>query len=145
MSDIKRIFIRSITFSIFLTVMSIGSTHAQNFTFEFKNPGFGGHPSNFQYFMQTANSQKPDFSDSDETSGFRRDPLQDFERTLERQILSQISRELTIGDSQVDFSEDGTYELGDYQIEVRSQLDVINVSIRDLLSGESTQVQIPRF
>ncbi len=124
--------------------LSVSGLQAQNFTFQFKNPGFGGNPNNFHYFMQTAEAQKKDFGD--ETDRFRRDPLRDFQQTMQRQLLSQISRNLVRGELEgIDLSSEGFYNLGDFSIEVIDGLDNITVEIIDQLSGERTQIEIPRF
>lgn len=127
-----------------LTGISANDTEAQSFTFQFKNPGFGGHPNNFHYFMNTAEVQKGDFKE--EESRFRRDPIQDFQQNMQRQMLSQLSRNLVRGEFDgIDLSQEGVYDLGDFTVEVVPGLDQINIQITDQLSGERTQVEIPRF
>ncbi len=133
-------------FAIFAMSMPSSSAVSQDFTHEFSNPAFGGHPNNFQYFMQSAELQKSDFSDADDDPLRRRDPLQDFQQTMQRQLLSQLSRELVSGDmGDFDFTEEGVYDLGDFSIQVTPGLDVITIDIIDELSGDQTQVEIPRF
>ena len=142
-SSVKK---KAIGFTLFLVIFGIAAVEAdgQDFIFQFKNPGFGGHPSNYYYFINSAEAQKPEF-ERDAVDIHRRSPLEDFQRTLQRQLLSQLSRDLTRGDSQIDFTQDGIYDLGDFHIEVISGLDIITIEIRDMLSGERTQVEIPRF
>lgn len=124
--------------------LTVGGLQAQNFTFQFKNPGFGGNPNNFHYFMQTAEAQKKDFGE--ESDRFRRDPLRDFQQTMQRQMLSQLSRNLIRGEFEgIDLSSEGFYNLGDFSIEVVDGLDHISIEIIDQLSGERTQIEIPRF
>ncbi len=136
---------RCISVLVLVVALLAGSAGAQNFTFQFKNPGFGGHPNNFQYFMQTAEAQKKEFREEG-TDRFRRDPLQDFQQTMQRQMLSQLSRNLVRGEFEgVDLSSEGLYDLGDFTIEVIPGLDEISIEIIDQISGERTQVQIPRF
>lgn len=127
-----------------LTGFATNDAYAQNFKFQFKNPGFGGHPSNFHYFINTAEAQKGDFEE--ESSPFRRDPLSDFQQTMQRQMLSQLSRNLVRGEFEgIDLSQEGVYDLGDFTVEVIPGLDKISIQIMDQLSGERTQVEIPRF
>lgn len=142
----KILFKKARFISLFLLLLGFATaeSEAQDFIFQFKNPGFGGHPSNYYYFMNMAETQKPDF-EIDEVDRFRRSPLEDFQRTIQRQILSQLSRDLTRGDQQIDFTKDGVYDLGDFIITVTSELDIISIEIQDMLSGERTQVEIPRF
>ena len=123
-------------------------TEAQNFVHEFSSPSFGGHPNNASWILNITETQKESWytRDEDEAARFRRDPLADFGQNLQRQMLSQLSRELVRGElSEIDLSEEGRFDLGDFVIEVTPGLDMINIEVRDQISGESTQVEIPRF
>ncbi len=136
--------VKGLLLLLLLPAFSLSAADAQEFRFQFQNPGFGGHPSNYYYFMQSAEAQKPDFR-TEEEDRFRRSPLDDFQRTMQRQVLSQLSRDLTRGDGQIDFTKDGVYDLGDFLITVSSELDIISIEIQDMLSGERTHVEVPRF
>lgn len=121
------------------------AANAQNFTFHFNNPAFGGHPGNSQYFIRMAELQKSDYSE-ESVDRFQRNPLNDFQRTMQRQLLSQLSRQLVSGEvGGLDLSTEGIYDLGDFTVEVVPGLDLITIEILDLISGERTQVEIPRF
>lgn len=140
------IFFKAVTIVVLAAFVAAGSVKAQSFSFQFQNPSFGGNPNNFHYLMQSAEAQKPDFSDDDEPASFRRNPLEDFQQNLQRQLLSQLSRQMaggTIGD--LDLTQAGMYDLGDFTIEIIDGLDMITVEISDQTTGERTQVEIPRF
>lgn len=117
---------------------------AQQFVYSPKNPAFGGSPLNYSWLLSSAQAQN---SHQDASSNrFTRDPLADFESSLQRQILNQLSRELIFnrfGD--LDLSQPGTFSLGDFQIEIIPGFDGISVRIFNLLTGDETVVTVPNF
>jgi curli production assembly/transport component CsgF len=75
---------------------------------------------------------------------FARDPLADFESSLQRQILSQLSRELIanrFGD--LDLTQEGLFDLGDFTVEIIPGLNGVNIRIVNLLTGDESTVTIP--
>jgi len=121
---------------------------AQDFVYTPKNPAFGGNPYNYSWLMSSAQAQDtykaPDVGD-DQASYWDRDPLEDFADDLNRQILSQLSREIITRQFGEDALEEGTYVLGDYQIDVGSNDGGINVTIVDNTTGATTTVSVPYF
>ncbi len=115
---------------------------AQQLTYQPKNPAFGGSPLNYGWLVQSATLQNS--FQEDNSNRFRRDPLADFQQSLQRQILNQLSRELItnrFGD--LDLTQPGTFNFGDFQLEVIPGLDGISIRIFNLLTGEETTVTIP--
>ena len=118
---------------------------AQQLVYRPTNPAFGGSPLNYQWLnssAQTQNAFKPKGR-----SSFRRDPLADFESTLQRQILSQLSRELIanrFGDD-LDLTQEGLFDLGEFTVEVIPGLDGTAIRIFNELTGDETTVTIPTF
>ena len=118
------------------------SASAQQLLYQPTNPAFGGSPLNYGWLVQSAQLQN-DFQDTG-ADRFRRDPLADFQQSLQRQILSQLSRELIsnrFGD--LDLTQPGTFNFGDFQLEVVPGLDGVSIRIFNLLTGEETTVTIP--
>ena len=117
---------------------------AQALVYRPTNPAFGGSPLNYQWLNSSAQAQnafKP------EGRSFRRDPLADFESTLQRQILSQLSRELIsnrFGDD-LDLTQEGLFDLGEFTVEVIPGLDGTSIRIFNELTGDETTVTIPTF
>ena len=115
---------------------------AQQLTYQPTNPAFGGSPLNYSWLVQSATLQNS--FQEDGSNRFRRDPLADFQQSLQRQILNQLSRELItnrFGD--LDLTQPGTFNFGDFQLEVVPGLDGISIRIFNLLTGEETTVTIP--
>ncbi len=126
-----------------LAVVALAPTvAAQQLTYQPTNPAFGGSPLNYNWMLQSAQLQNR-FEETG-TDRFRRDPLADFEQSLQRQILNQLGRELIsnrFGD--LDLTQPGTFNLGDFQIEVVPGLNGVSIRIFNLLTGEETLVTVP--
>lgn len=132
-----------------LTIVSFfvaGKTYAQDFTYQPKNPAFGGNPYNYSWLMSSAQAQN-DIKETSSSSynSYSSDPLKDFSASLNRQILSQLSRQIVAKQFGEDALSAGTYVLGDYQIEVGDQADGLNITILDNKTGSQTTVSVPYF
>ena len=116
---------------------------AQDFVYQPQNPAFGGSPANFSWMFQGAQAQK-DFED--DRPDFRRDPLQNFQDQLQRRILNELSREIVgtrIGDSGIDFGQEGRFEFGDFFVEVEEGPDGLRIQIINALTGDESTVTVP--
>lgn len=115
----------------------------QQLVFRPTNPAFGGNPLNQQWLLSTAEAQKP----TEQRDLFQRDPLEDFQSGLQRQILSAVSRELVLnrfGD-ELDLTQEARYDLGEFVIEILPGLTGVDIRVINALSGEQTTVTIPSF
>ena len=127
-----------------LALTAVAPAAAQPLVYQPKNPAFGGFASNYSWLMQSAEAQKDPVTSN--TSSFFRDPLADFQQSLQRQILSQLSRELILNRfGNLDLEQGGRYDLGDYIIEIVPGLESIAVKIFNVLTGDDSVVTIPRF
>jgi curli production assembly/transport component CsgF len=126
-----------------LMMLAPGQAEAQDFVYEPTNPAFGGSPVNYSWMMNSANSQNK-FQRSG--GGFSRDPLANFEESLQRQVLSQLTRQIIgdrFGEGNIDFSERSNFEFGEFNISINPGPDGVSINIQNILSGESTTVTIP--
>lgn len=122
------------------------ATQAQDFTYKPQNPAFGGSYLNYSWMLSSAQVQNGYTENEDLLNDrFDRDPLEDFEQSLNRQILSRISRELISGQFGEEGLAEGEYELGNYQIDVLPGGDGIQIKILDTTSGSETTVSVPYF
>ncbi len=101
----------------------------------------------YQQLLSSAQAQNTleDPNASDIEDRFGRDPLQDFEESLNRQILSQLSRSLVSDQFGEEGIQPGSYVLGDYKIDVTEGGEGIEVVILDESTGNQTTVLIPYF
>ena len=121
---------------------------AQDFVYQPKNPAFGGNPYNYSWLMSSAQAQDTYKAPTDGTDPYSRyasDPAKDFAESLNRQILSRLSREIVTRQFGEDALEEGSYVLGDYQIDIGNASDGINITIVDITTGTTTTVSVPYF
>ncbi|WP_299702164.1 curli production assembly/transport component CsgF [uncultured Pontibacter sp.] len=127
-------------------LLCAGNAKGQDLLYQAKNPAFGGETFNYQWLQSSAQSQDK-LKDPDEasTSPFNRDPLKDFQESLNRQILNQLSRQLVTAQFGEEGLAPGNYTIGDYEIEVSEGMSGININILDKGTGNRTSVTIPYY
>lgn len=130
-------------------LMGITYSFAQDFVYTPKNPAFGGSPYNYSWLLSSAQAQDTYEAPSDErdaySSYYGSDPVDDFAESLNRQILSQLSRQIVSRQFGEDALDEGTYVLGDYQIEIGNGGAGLNITIVDNSTGATTSVEVPYF
>lgn len=117
------------------------------------NPSFGGSPLNGNFLLNKANSQNTHTASTAERS--YGDRLQE---SLERAYINRIVREITnlaFGEQELDesgvpipsiFDDNSLFVSGDFQVSLlASNPDSLIVEITNLLTGEITTIEIPRF
>ncbi len=124
-----------------------GEVSAQQFVYNFINPSFlGGSSFNASWMLQLAQAQNGHQGESTDFSrDWDTDPLDDFSESLNRQILSQVSRQLMDSMFGEEGLEEGTYELGDYIIDITEGAEGVDINIRDLRDGSETSILVPYF
>ena len=122
-------------------------SQAQDFVYTPKNPAFGGNTFNYQWMLSSAQAQDTYKApvETDSRFSYLRDPAQDFAESLNRQILSRLSREIVTRQFGEEALEEGTYVLGDYQIDIGNADGGINITIVDNTTGSTTTVSVPYF
>lgn len=129
---------------LFLTLLF--NVNASELFYVPTNPSFGGNPNNAAWLMNSAVSQN-ELSDMENKDVFNRDPLQEFKENLNRQILNRFSSEIVqaaFGESQDDLKE-GTYQIGDFIVDVRPLNSNIRVVITDNGTGNQTVIEVPYY
>lgn len=130
------------TLIVLFGIVSIG--FSQDFVYQPVNPAFGGDPFNYQWMLSSASEQN-DHKEESTYSSYEQDPLADFENSLNRQILSQLSRKLVdniFGEGDL---QDGTFEIGGFQIDIASGSEGVTVKIFDAVDGGETVIVIPYY
>lgn len=141
----KKVFTISL-FCFFL--FGTGQVFGQRFVYTPKNPAFGGNSFNYQWMLSAAQAQDT-FEDPRTTSrdqfGLGRNPLGDFSESLNRQILSRLSREIIERQFGEESLEAGSYNLGDYQIDITNSSSGLLVTIVDNVNGATSTIEVPFF
>jgi len=135
-------FIRLIALGIFLITTS--QVQAQDLVYQPRNPAFGGNPLN-SFMLNAAQAQNGFEDERTDRSRINRDPLRDFEESLNRQVLSQLSRQLIRNQFGEDGLQEGQYEIGNYLIDVVPAADGIQINILDEGTGSETRITVPYF
>jgi len=127
-----------------LTILPL-SSFAQDFVYTPKNPAFGGSPLNYQWLMSSANTQNKFQENRD--FGFNRDPLADFQQSLQRQVLSELTRNLVRDrfGQDLDLSQESRLEFGEFTIDVTPGANGVTIRIFNVLTGEETSITIPNI
>jgi len=124
---------------IFLSYQGI----AQQFTYRPLNPAFGGDGFNYSWLLNSANVQNKLTAPANQREQLSE--LDQFGQTLNRQILSQISRALLQQQIQGigNFDTPGTFTFGSLAVEVFESAEGLVINILDTATGEETQVVVP--
>lgn len=139
---LQRFFLLGFLFTIALNI------HAQDLIYTPVNPAFGGNTLNYGWMLNSATAQNrlTDPGSQASLSDRRDNQLDEFTASLERQLLNQLSRD--IFDQQ--FGEDlltqeGTYQLGNFQVDVQPGFDGLIITITDFSTGGTTNLTVPFF
>lgn len=111
------------------------------------NPSFGGNPLNGSYLLNKAIQQNSHEKSIRSPLGLSRNPIEDFEESLARRLLSALSGEIVdsmFGDGNSDLP-DGPFTIGDLEIVIDSfgGSGPAQITITDLLTGEQTIIVLP--
>lgn len=122
------------------------TAHAQDMVYKPKNPAFGGDTFNYQWLQASAQAQNS-LKDPNATpaAGSSLTNINDFQESLNRQILSALSRQIITDQFGEEGLRPGSYTIGNFSVDVTSSLDGLVVDILDQATGQSTQVIIPFF
>lgn len=124
---------------------SIGSAFAQQLVYRPINPSFGGETFNYQWMLSSAQAQNK--LEERASDRFGTNALDDFESSLNRQILSQLSRQLVndVFGEGGDGLQEGVFEFGNLLVEITYEAEGINVSIVNNSDGTQTDILIPYY
>jgi len=132
---------------IFLSIVcciTAAAVEASELVYQPKNPTFGGNALNGSFLMNKAQAQN---ATQDPNRASARDPLSNFEDSLTRQVLNQLSRRIldqAFGTGELEAG--GLFVYGDFEIEIiTTNPDYIVVSIVNTDTGETTEIEIPVF
>jgi curli production assembly/transport component CsgF len=109
------------------------------------NPAFGGNPFNAQWLMNSAQAQNKLI---DPDAGWKMpetDPIEDFQKSLNRQILYRLANkiiDMAFGEGSL---ESGHYDLGDYTIDIILTLNGIKIILTDIATGNQTIIEVPYY
>lgn len=119
----------------------ITSLNAQDLVYTPKNPAFGGQTFNYQWLLSSAQAQN-DTNNPNTTSKVEKSSIQQFTESLNRQLLSRLTRQLLNDQFGEEGLQDGTFKIGDFQIDVTQDIGGMVITIYDGQGGE-TRIEVP--
>jgi curli production assembly/transport component CsgF len=108
------------------------------------NPSFGGLAYNADWLLASANAQNK-YADQQQSTSTAGDLIQDFKTNVQRQVLSRLADRIigkAFGEEGLD---EGFYDLGDFTVNVGTDVTGINVVLIDKTRGSQTTIQIPYY
>lgn len=128
------------SFIAIVAFLFTGLLYSQQLVYKPINPAFGGDTFNHQWLLAAANAQNsfkdPEAEDRD------RSGLDSFSESLNRQLLSQISRSL-LSSQLGEGLQEGTFNFGSLAIEIYETGEGMVINILDTTTGEETQIIVP--
>ncbi len=134
--------ISKLFFSILLFLFFVSVGYAQQFSYKPINPAFGGDTFNYQWMLSSATAQNKLTAPTNKRD--QESELQKFGSSLNKQLLSQISRLLLqqqLGG--LNFGQEGTFTYGTLNVEIYQSDEGLVINILDTSNGEETQVIVP--
>ena len=134
------------TFVILLMcVAGIFLGKSQQLVYKPVNPAFGGDTFNYQWLLSSANAQ----NQFDEKNDYRSlldnmDSLNSFSQSLNRQVLSELSRKLfedQFGEGSI---KPGNYLFGSLYLQITTTAQGLLINILDTSTGDQSEVVIPK-
>lgn len=129
---------------LFLTCIT--EVGAQDFVYRPINPAFGGDFLNYGWMLNSANSQNT-LSDpnAEDPFDFQANQLERFTESLNSQLLSELSRQIFSSQFGSEGLQEGSFQFGDFQVEITPGINGLDISVFDFANGGQTQITIPTF
>ncbi len=129
--------------SVFFVFFGVLLVHGQQLVYTPTNPNFGGDTFNYQFLLQSAQSQNSFTAPSTRNQNQLSD-LERFRENLNNQLLSQISRSLfTQQFGENGTLEPGTFTFGSLVVEVFESSEGLVIDILNTGDGDQTQIVLP--
>lgn len=131
-----------IIFFTFIAGMFLG--RSQQLVYKPINPAFGGDTFNYQWLLSSANAQNQ-FDEKNDYSSLLDDldGLDSFSESLNRQILSELSRKLFEDQFGEGSLQPGNYLFGSLYLQITTTAQGLMINILDTNTGEQSEIVIP--
>ncbi|GAA4152063.1 curli assembly protein CsgF [Chryseobacterium ginsenosidimutans] len=118
---------------------------SQQLVYKPVNPAFGGDTFNYQWLLSSANAQNQ-FDDKKDYNSLldNLNSLDSFSQSLNRQVLSELSRKLfedQFGDGSI---QPGNYLFGTLYLQITTTAQGLLINILDTSTGDQSEIIIPK-
>jgi curli production assembly/transport component CsgF len=129
----------------FALLVSLPST-GQALVYRATNPAFGGDTFNYNWLLSSAQVQDKtkDNTAVKNTTGTPADDLSNFSNNLKSQLLSTLSRQIYQNQFGEEGIKTGTYQYGDFAVDVSPGNEGLVIRITDGKGGE-TSITVPYY
>lgn len=133
------------TLIILLSIFAgIFSGKAQQLVYKPINPAFGGDTFNYQWLLSSANAQNQ-FDDKKSNSLLDNfNSLDSFSQSLNRQVLSELSRKLFADQFGEETIQPGNYPFGSMYLQITATAQGLLINILDTKTGDQSEIVIPK-
>lgn len=134
------------TFIIIFTIIAgTFSGKSQQLVYKPINPAFGGDTFNYQWLLSSANAQNQ-FDDKKDYNSLldNLNSLDSFTQSLNRQVLSELSRKLfedQFGEGSI---QPGNYLFGTMYLQITTTNQGLLINILDTSTGDQSEIIIPK-
>lgn len=134
------------TFIIILTfIAGIFYGKSQQLVYKPINPAFGGDTFNYQWLLSSANAQNQ-FDEKNDYSSLldNVNSLDSFSQSINRQVLSELSRKLFEDQFGEGSLKPGNYLFGSLYLQITTTTQGLLINILDTSSGDQSEIVIPK-
>ncbi|MGH1520410.1 curli production assembly/transport component CsgF [Chryseobacterium sp. JK1] len=130
---------------ILIFIAGIFYGKSQQLVYKPINPAFGGDTFNYQWLLSSANAQNQ-FDEKNNYSDLldRVNSLDSFTQSINRQVLSELSRKLfedQFGEGSI---KPGNYLFGSLYLQITTTNQGLLINILDTSSGDQSEIVIPK-
>ncbi|MBP2619272.1 curli production assembly/transport component CsgF [Chryseobacterium jejuense] len=130
---------------ILIFIAGIFQGKSQQLVYKPINPAFGGDTFNYQWLLSSANAQNPFDEKKDYTNLLdRMNSLDSFTQSLNRQILSELSRKLFEDQFGSGNIKPGNYLFGSLYLQITNTNQGLLINILDTGTGDQSEIVIPK-
>lgn len=131
-------------FITFVFFTGIFLAKSQQLVYKPINPAFGGDTFNYQWLLSSASAQNQ-FDDADKGSLLGSSgSLTNFTDSLNRQVLSELSRKLFQDQFGSGGVQAGNYMFGSLYLQITNTAQGMMISILDTNTGEQSEIVVPK-
>lgn len=131
--------------TLLIFVAGTYTVKSQQLVYKPINPAFGGDTFNYQWLLSSANAQNQ-FDQKNDYSNLldKMNSLDSFTQSLNRQIMSELSRKLfedQFGDGNI---KPGNYLFGSLYLQITNTNQGLLINILDTGTGDQSEIVIPK-
>jgi len=131
---------------MYLLIFSFSSlSFASTITYKFIIPDFGGDPDYWYGFFNEAEKQNIYHAPEKKVEEEKSSEIEDFKNRLKYMILSRLASKIAdaaFGETEL---KPGTYEIGNFHVEVEPTGSEIKVNLVDTTTGNQTTIEVPMY